>query len=204
MNALNARAFAVRLTIVVALTAAGWQFIIRPMRTRVVERRAEIEAMRQEIDASTQAIEAQRATPEQVITDLRGRAADLRELWAVSADASRLYERFDALAHRYGITIERMEPKAAASQGTSPKDEEDTPHIAEIGYSIELVATYDAVARFFRAVQGETGMVRVESFRIAPEESSGREPLVRASLRTVHYQVTGGLAAFTPTAGGPP
>ncbi|MEZ6243503.1 MAG: hypothetical protein R3B57_10725 [Phycisphaerales bacterium] len=197
------RTYFIRLIVVISLAVAGWRFLIGPMHTRVNERRATLDAMRDEIDAGSDQIQLQPTSPAEVIAELNHRADALRDLWGVSADASRLYERFDALAHRYGVTIERMEPRSGQNQSSSRADNPDTPQVAEIGYSIELVATYDAVARFLHAVQGETGMVRIESFRVAPEPSRGHEPMVRASVRTVHYQVTGGLTAFADAGGTP-
>jgi len=201
MTSHAARSFLVRLVVVVALGVAGWRFLVSPMHTRVAERRATLDAMRQEINAGSQQMQLETDTPAQVIAELRRRADNLRDLWQVSSDASRLYERFDALAHRYGVTIERMEPRTATSQGSSGPDAEDAPQIAEIAYSIELLGTYDAATRFLHAVQGETGIIRVDSFRVAPETARGPEPIVRVSLRTTHYQVSAGLAAFSESKG---
>ncbi len=204
MNRSSARSYMVRLVVIVVLAAAGWRFLISPLHSRVQERRLMLETMREEVAAGTSQMEFQQSTPESVIVSLRNQAQALRDFWEVSADASSLYERFDALAHRYGVTIERMEPRKATAQPVRAEDEPDAPLIAEIGYSIELIASYDAIARFMHAVQGETGMVRIDSFRIAPEAVGYGEPRVRASLRTTHFQITGGLAAFHEKSGGAP
>ncbi len=198
------RSYLVRLVIISALAAAGWRFIVRPLHARVQERDAMLQSMQQEVSAGNAHIQAQVTTPEAVISSLRRRADSLRETWSLSNDASRLYERFDALAHRYGVTIERIEPHAAGGNQRVPDPDDDVPVVSDLGYSIELIGTYDAVARFMRAVQGETGLVRIESFRIAPEAAGRGEPRVRASVRTMHFQISGGLAAFDAGEGGRP
>lgn len=196
MNQPAARAFSVKLAVIASVSAAAWQFGIRPLRTDLAEKQASLAAIRSEVDGGLTRVSQQPRTPDAVIAELKAQADELRDAWDVAADASVLYEQFDAIAHRHGITIERLEPLHASDRTAPTQSEEDTPSVTELAYAIELSGEYDSLTRFILAVQTETGLMRVESVRIAPAGTPAHRTRARASLRTTHFRVEGGLQAF--------
>lgn len=196
MNNSSARSFLVRLVIVSAVACAGWYFVVRPMRENLTNQQAAIRSVNAEIDAGQAQIMMSGLDPNEAIEELRSTAQELEQLWGVSGDASVLYEAIDAVAHRYGVVVERMEPQRTPVSSQFEEDEIDAPTFHKLGFGIELVGSYEGVARFLRAMQNELGMARIESFRLSPALSQDRSAQVRASVRTIHFQAEGGLAAF--------
>lgn len=192
----STRSYVVRLAVVSAVACAAWYFGIRPMREGLVTKRATLSAMEAEISSGQELVERSEIVPELLINELRRAASSLRELWAISADASVLYDAIDTIAQRYAITIERMEPRRGVPARDARGEGEDRPVFNEIAYTIDLLGTYENVARFLRAVQSELGMARVDSVRITPALSTDDPAFIRASVTTTHYQAEGGLAAF--------
>lgn len=202
MTSTSARSYVVRLSVVSAVACAAWYFGIRPMRDSLESERATLSSMHAEIRAGQARITESEQDPVEVLTELRRSAVGLRELWGISEDASVLYETIDSIAQRYAITVERMEPRRGA-KATDPMGEgEDRPVFNEIAYSIDLVGTYENVARFLRAMQNELGMARVDTVRIGPALSQDDSTHVRASVSSTHFQAEGGLAAFEAAATG--
>ncbi len=196
MNTSAARSYIVRLCVASAVASAAWYFGVRPMRDNLEAQQASLAAAQSEIEAGQIQIMQGEQTPAETIADLRSSATAIEQLWAVSSDASQIYEAIDEIANRYGVVIERLEPRRGSAVVPSQDEQEDAPVFIELGYSIELVGSYEGVARFIRAIQNELGMARVDSFRISPALTQDLGAQIRASVRTTHYQVEGGLAAF--------
>eukprot|EP00913_Durusdinium_trenchii_P006174 g5786.t1 len=147
---------------------------------RAEVQRAGLAAATAEIEAGQAQIVASQQEPREVIQELREQAESLRRFWSISADASVLYEEIDAVAKRYGVVVERVEPSRGGSKGAIGDEQEDAPAFNEIGYSIELVGSYEGVARFLRAIQNELGMARIDSVRITPALSIDQATQARA------------------------
>ncbi len=204
MSNSTARNYVVRLAVISAVASAAWYFVVRPMRDRLMQQRATLVAAQAEISSGLSQIEANERAPESAIETLTTRANVLSRLWGVSADASVLYEQIDTIAHRYGVVVERMEPSRGGARGVVSGEKPDAPTFNEIGYSIELVGPYEGVARFVRAIQHELGMARIDSLRITPAQASAGNTQIRASVKTTHFQASGGLAAFKTPEGATP
>ncbi len=196
MNTSSARNYIVRLAVVSSVACAAWYFVVRPLGAGLEVQRVSLAAATAEIEAGQTQIIMSLQEPGEIIQELREQAESLKRFWSISADASVLYEEIDAVAKRYGVVVERVEPSRGGSKGAVGDEQEDAPAFNEIGYSIELVGSYEGVARFMRAIQNELGMARIDTVRITPALSIDQATQVRASIKSTHFQANGGLAAF--------
>ena len=182
------------------VAAAAWFTAVKPMagglateRQRLLSDRAEIEHARSNFDPS--------GTSE-AIGAIERHTGRWRDLWAVCDDASGLYDRFQTLAHATGVRIERVEPKPSGTVLRNKIELHEMKIDATVtGYRVDVQGEYDAVVRFVRGVQAQTGLTRIDTVRLAPAPLPGAESTIEASITTTHAGLAGALAEAAPKGG---
>jgi hypothetical protein len=114
-------------------------------------------------------------------------AAAFEDAFRGASGEADVYNRFDPLARRAGITIKRLEPShrdAAFSDGPA--------EVATSGFMVECEGTLEAAGAFMRLVQRDNGLSRIAALRISPIAGpAGVVELVHMSLKTEHVTISG-------------
>ena len=125
----------------------------------------------------------------------RDRARRLAEMSRTSSDAAAIYERVMTLGARHGVRIDRMEPARVAARRAAARPAGAAPVAQTIGFTVSLIADYEALGAFIDAVERDTGFSSVESIRLTPLVIDGAE-LVQAVLETRHRGFPGVSSAL--------
>ena len=107
----------------------------------------------------------------------------------LAADPAELHELMTSIGERVGVEIDRIEPrKVSLDAGGRGRKAQKQPDLVEaaVGYSIDAVGSYQAIAEFVEALQNEGGFMRASAIRLAPYATEDAD-LTRASIETVHY-----------------
>lgn len=191
-----------------ALIAGGaWYALARPAGERLAIARAQLANASTELDLRrTGAIST--ADSAGVLAELAARKAQLNERFDRSTEPSRIYDAYGRLAREVGVTVERIEPAPAsrvARQGTQSTPGGKT-HFQQRGFTIDVSGSYESVARFIGAVEGQLGLARVSAIQLASLENDSKSQSVRATIETTHYLPRGldsETAPGMPAATGP-
>lgn len=192
----------VRVGAVSVAVIAGWHLVVSPTIERLRVRQALAEGLTQAIDHRQAAIDALPEHPETALERTARAAAAYEAFWAESSDTAGLYDRMTELAAETGVQIERIEPRRTSSAGRRPSGEAIA--FEPTGYRIDVLGDLQTIARFTGAVQRRTGLSVVDSLRIVPSGAASDEMSLRASLRTSHYRIVGGLDSRGDASGGTP
>jgi hypothetical protein len=166
---------------------AMWQLIVRPLNEKAEDRRVLYDSVVSEVTQGHRDIEAANVDPAVLLELMRVRAEAFEEVFSELDGASDIYNRFDILAKRAGVSIKRLEP---VRQETVMEIGSAT--VATNGFVVECEGTVDAIGSFIRLIQHENGISRLSAFRINPVQGLADEvPLVHASLRTEHATIKG-------------
>jgi Tfp pilus assembly protein PilO len=180
-----------RCVVALGIAVLAWQLITRSQQTGLSQARASL-AARQEQLAAFAAAPATVADLSVATQTLKGQSKKYLDRLAITADTAKLYESIGNLALRQQLRMERIDPLRTAGQtaGAAAKD-----GFEMSGYSMEVVGTYDGVARFLDQLQNSLGVTRIESLRIEPAVITGKDgSLVRATIETQHLRLPpGGL-----------
>jgi hypothetical protein len=109
---------------------------------------------------------------------MRTRAREIAVANTHATDQLRVYGVVTDIAGACGVQIDRMEPASGASAGAEGARAQ--------AYEISAVAPFPALVEFLDRVQRDAGFTIVTDFSFEPEARDGR-PLLRATIRTVHY-----------------
>ena len=177
--------------VALGVVVLAWQVLARSQQTGLAQARAEVTARAERLETFNAAPRAVVDLPT-ATESLRRASTDLRARLSQTADTAKLYEAIGNLAQRQQLRIERIDPlrSAGESAGAAAKV-----GFEKSGYALEVVGSYDGVARFLDQIQSSLGASRVESVRIEPIAVTGSQgTLVRATLETLHLRLpTGGL-----------
>lgn len=175
-----------RCVVALGVAVLAWQLIARSQQSGLSQARASLVARQEQLTAF--------AAAPAVVSDLaaatetlKGQSKKYRDRLAITADAAKLYENIGNLALRQQLRMERIEPLRTTGQtaGAAAKA-----GFEMSGYSMEVVGTYEGVARFLDQLQNSLGVTRVESLRIEPAVTAGKEgSLVRATIETQHLRL---------------
>jgi len=193
----QSRQFFVLLIGISVVAGAMWTAIIAPMTKRQTEDEAVLEAEKHEIATGRDVLERAVETDD-VIRKLEGNAREYESLWAVAADASALYETLREFARESGVEIDRIEPRRVVLLPTLEGLLKEHEFKAErAGYQIDVHGSFESVARFVRAVQGGTGLSRIDTIRIIPGSTEGDLlDVVSATVCTSNVGLVGALPSF--------
>jgi hypothetical protein len=166
---------------------AVWQLVVRPLGEKAEDRQVRYDSVVAEVAQGQRDIEAASVDPEVLLKKMRSRADKLEAVFSELEGASDIYNRFDILAKKAGVSIKRLEP---VRQETVMEVGSAT--VETNGFVVECEGTVDAIGSFIRLIQHENGLSRLSSFRINPVQGLANEvPLVHASLRTEHATIKG-------------
>lgn len=166
---------------------AVWQLAVRPLDQKLHAKRAGFQSALAELDHGSREMKAATIDPRVLLQGMQETAADFESVFGELAAEPNVYNRFDPLARRAGITIKRLEPShrdAAFKEGAA--------EVATAGFVVECEGTLDAAAEFLRLIQRENGLSHIVSVRIVPiRTQTGAQELVHLSLKTEHVMITG-------------
>lgn len=180
-----------RCVVALGIAVLAWQLITRSQQVGLSQARASL-ISRQEQLSAFQAAPAAVTDLAAATETLKAQSRHYRERLAITADTAKLYESIGNLALRQQLRMERIDPLRTAGQtaGAAAKA-----GFEMSGYAMEVVGTYDGVARFLDQLQNSLGVTRIESLRIEPAVIAGKEAsLIRATIETQHLRLPpGGL-----------
>ncbi len=184
-----------RCVVALGVAVLAWQMITRSQQNGLVQARASLIARDEQLAAFANAPAA--ASDLAAATEaLTRQAKQYRTRLAITADTAKLYESIGNLALRQQLRMERIDPLRTAGQsaGTAAKA-----GFEMTGYAMEVVGTYEGVARFLDQMQSALGVTRIESLRIEPAAIAGKDgSLVRATIETQHLRLPpGGMKVDT-------
>lgn len=191
-----------RSVVALGISVLAWQIIVRSQKQELAQARAAVADRHQQLEEFAQAPTIIKDIP--TVTDaLQRKSKELRARLAITSDTGKLYEAIGTLAARQQLRIERIDPLRSGGQSAGLAAKVG---FEKSGYSLEVVGTFDGVARFLDQLQSGLGVSKVESVRIEPAAVSGKDgTLVRATIETQHLRLPpGGLdldaARTTPAA----
>lgn len=175
-----------RCVVALGIAVLAWQLIARSQQSGLTQARASLIARQEQLTAF--------AAAPATVTDLaaatetlKSQSRKYRDRLAITADAAKLYENIGNLALRQQLRMERIEPLRTTGHAAGDAAKAG---FEMSGYSMEVVGTYDGVARFLDQLQTSMGVTRVESLRIEPAVSVGKDgSLVRATIETHHLRL---------------
>lgn len=177
--------------VALGITVLAWQVLTRSQQTGLAQARAQV-ASRQEQLAAFEAAPRPVTDLAAATESLRRTSLSLRNRLAQTADSAKLYEAIGNLAIRQQLRIERIDPLRSTGESAVSAAKAG---FEKSGYALDVVGSYDGVARFLDQIQTSLGASRVESLRIEPVAITGNQgALVRATLETLHLRLPpGGL-----------
>lgn len=180
-----------RCVVALGISVLAWQLLTRSQQVGLSQARASLVAREEQLAAFAA---APATVPDLAVATqtLKGQAKIYRDRLALTADTAKLYESIGNLALRQQLRMDRLDPLRTAGQtaGAAAKA-----GFEMTGYAMEVVGTYDGVARFLDQLQNSLGVTRIESLRIEPAVIAGKDgSLVRATIETQHLRLPpGGL-----------
>lgn len=185
-----------------ALAVAGaWALGVRPLCSRLDLARSELEGAQAETAQIRASLDTDSLPAQNAIRTISDHTTRLQSLCNASSDPSVVYDTIGRMAQQHGVRVERMEPKrvavAAAPAGSArvskhkakakDADHDPAPEIEAFGFQIDATGSYSSVAALIDAIERDTGLSKVLSFRLTPSRGSDGTPRVRAIIETAHY-----------------
>jgi Tfp pilus assembly protein PilO len=184
----------VRSVVALGIAVLAWQIIARSQQLELAHARASLATRHNELEEFSVAPTVLKDLPA-ASEALQRRSKELRTRLAITADTGKLYETIGNLALRQQLRIERIDPLRSSGQAAGSAAKVG---IEKTGYAMEVVGTYDGVARFIDQLQSALGVSKVESVRIEPAPISGKDgSLVRATIETQHLRLPPGGIDFS-------
>ncbi|GJM18831.1 MAG: hypothetical protein DHS20C14_10440 [Phycisphaeraceae bacterium] len=197
----DSRQFAVLVVGVAIVGGAAWHLGVRNLMVGLESDRAAMVQYAHEIEQGK--ADFTPGAAEQTLAAIEAHADKYRRVWAEGSDASLLYERLQNLAVRSGVRIENIEP------GRGGSNAEEAARLKALGvkanregYSIEISGSFTSIRSFLAAVQFDSGLARIESFRIQPAMNATDPDMLHASVATSYRSIAGVLQE--PENGGTP
>lgn len=191
----------------VALACAGaWTLAIRPLHARLEGARADLASSTRQVEDLRRRLGSNGVNFHQAIHTISEHTSLIEQRCARSGDPSQVYDALGELARSHGVRVERIEPRKVPSSAipAAPKsarvknsDEARGPSVDAFGYEIEATGSYADVARFVNAIERDAGMSKILAFTMSPIRDARGTPIVRASVQTAHFRLSG---TFAPVA----
>ncbi len=185
--------FLIRGAIAGALTIACYQFLVRPERLRLAEAKLSLASQQNELDEMNNLPHVVDDIPAAIV-QMTQRRDQLKARLKDSGDASTLYDKIGKLGQRCGVRTDRIDPvrvdpPRAAVSGKGAKQDLGIA-LESYGYQIEVVGSYENIAKFVDAINSETGVSYVASLLCEPMVQPGSGPKqVRATVGTYHFKL---------------
>ena len=183
MNAASMRVYAAQILFLCALVTGCWALLLRPMKERLEELRAECAVQQVQISEFETAQAARPETGSQALERIAAENDAMVEHLHVSSSTSLIYDALRDLARENGVEIERIEPTRTNGARVGGADS----RISASGHSIKFSGTYAAAAEFIQTVQEQVGMTKVTALRLLPSSEPTDPPRIDARIDATHY-----------------
>ena len=202
--------FLIRGAIACALTIACYQFLVRPERLRLAAARTSLASQQNELNEMNNLPHVVDDIPAAIV-QMSQRRDQLRSRLKDSGDASTLYDKIGKLGQRCGVRTDRIDPVRVDAPHAPVSGRGAKPNVGvtleSYGYQIEVIGSYENIAKFVDAINSETGVSYVGSLLCEPLAQTGSSPkLVRATVGTLHFKLPSSKdkasASATKTPGG--
>jgi hypothetical protein len=196
-----ARSLFAQILIAVVVCGGLYYFGVGSLKAKLMSAQATVQDREHEIAQYKAFSEAQQRPPEQELDHWLECATKLDQASHLAADSSTLYNAINAKASRFGVKVERVEPKGHASRSKRAADD-DGPSIESISYTITFSGSYRAVVGFISALDMGTGMCAAESIRLIPSTDAKGNHVVYGTLDMAYYRIATTLADADQTGKG--
>lgn len=185
MNPLHLTRSVIPMLAVCGAGITAWHFAVRPLGRDLAEVRGNLASARAEISQHDAAFGAREGSASDVLLAAQTAVLNVQKAAQNSADPTQIYECVGQIARRFGVRVERIEPRTA-----SIKNKSDSPVAEVASYTISLIGPFVGVAEAIGALESETGLTRFQTVRISPTTVQGATDGVVATLETTHYRLT--------------
>ena len=185
--------FLIRGVIACAITVASYQMLIRPEYQRLAAAKLSLAAQQNELDEMKNLPHVVDDIPAAIV-QMTQRRDQLKARLKDSGDASTLYDKIGKLGQRCGVRTDRIDPVRVDSPQVAALGREATQAgavtLESYGYQIEVIGSYENIAKFVDAINSETGVSYVGSLLCEPLVQPGSAPKqVRATVGTMHFKL---------------
>lgn len=184
-----ARSLLAQILIAVVVCGGAYYFGVGSLKAKLMSARAAVRDREHEIAQYKAFSEIQQRPPEQELDHWLECATKLDQASQQAVDSSTLYNTINEMAGRFGVKVERVEPKGHASRSHRTSDTEDGPAIESISYTITFSGSYGAVVGFIAALDTGTGMCSAESIRLVPSTDANGNHVVYGTLDMAYYRI---------------
>lgn len=183
--------FLIRAAVACAITVACYQLLVRPERQRLAVAKLSLASQKRELDEMKNLPHVVDDIPAAIV-QMTQRRDQLKARLKDSGDASTLYDKIGKLGQRCGVRTDRIDPvrvDAPQVSGHGGKNAGGVP-LESYGYQIEVIGSYENIARFVDAINSETGVSYVGTLICEPWAQPGSAPKqVRATIGTMHFKL---------------
>jgi Tfp pilus assembly protein PilO len=190
-----------------ALAAAAYYFVVRPEKVNLSAAQSALASQENDLRTTASLPHVVDDLPA-AITDMVVRRDKLLARLKDSNDVSSLYDKIGKLAQRCGVRTDRIDPMRSENRSVSsaPKlNSKNRMTLESFGFQIEMVGTYESVAKFIDAINVETGVTMIVGMTLEPLDVIEGKPIqVRGTLTTLHYKMASRKESMTgaPSTGG--
>lgn len=184
--------FLIRGAIACAITVACYQMVIGPERQRLAVAKLSLASQQNELDEMKNLPHVVDDIPAAIV-QMTQRRDQLKARLKDSGDASTLYDKIGKLGQRCGVRTDRIDPVRVDAPQAAPGSAANHASgvtLESYGYQIEVIGSYENIAKFVDAINSETGVSYVGSLLCEPWVQPGSAPKqVRATVGTMHFRL---------------
>lgn len=182
--------FLIRGVIACAITVACYQMLIRPERQRLAVAKLSLASQQSELSEMKNLPHVVDDIPAAIV-QMTQRRDQLKARLKDSGDASTLYDKIGKLGQRCGVRTDRIDPVRVDAPQLAPGHvHAGGVPLESYGYQIEVIGSYENIAKFVDAINSETGVSYVGSLLCEPWVQPGSAPKqVRATVGTMHFKL---------------